>query len=159
MVLDRTDVRSTMASYGATTRPTATDFVPCEYVRFYDTEPQETTAGARTWYARGQNFVLAYTQVESGAEFARTNQRDEYMVFVPDRDGPSLEITAGAETANVAPYSIAFIPPGDSRIKVTGKRAGGAAVQRARRRPGRQVLECRVLCAAASERRAPRAVA
>jgi hypothetical protein len=120
MVLDRTDVRSTMASYGATPRPTATEFVPCEYVRFYDTAPQETTAGTRTWYVRGQNFVLAYTQVESGAEFARTNQLDEYTVFVPDRDGPSLEITAGAESANVAPYSIAFVPPGDSRIEVTG---------------------------------------
>src|SRR5438067_5863453 len=110
MVLDRTDVRSTMASYGATTRPTATEFVPCEYVRFYDTQPQETTDGARTWYARGQNFVLAYTQVESGAEFARKNQPDEYVVFVPDRNGPSLEITAGAESATVAPYSIAFVP-------------------------------------------------
>src|SRR6266849_6227494 len=98
MVLDRTDVRSTMASYGASTRPT-----PTEYVRFYDTEPQETTAGARTWYARGQNFVLAYTQAESGAEFARTNQLDEYTVFVPDRDGPSLEITASGGTVNVAP--------------------------------------------------------
>src|SRR5205823_12305241 len=120
MVLDRTDVRSTMASYGETTRPTATDFVPCEYVRFYDTEPQEMTTGARTWYARGQNFVLAYTQVESGAEFARTNQLDEYTVLVPDRDGPSFEITVGGDTVNVAPYSIAFVPPGDSRIKVTG---------------------------------------
>jgi hypothetical protein len=120
MVLDRTDVRSTLASYGATTRPMATDFVPCEYARFYDTEPREATAGTRTWYVRGQNFVLAYAQVESSAEFARTNQRDEYVVFVPDRDGPSLVITAGGETVNVAPYSIAFIPPGDSRINVTG---------------------------------------
>ena len=122
MVLDRTDVRSTMASYGATTRPAATEFVACEYARFYDTEPwvDKATTGARTWYVRGQNFVLAYTQVESGAEFARPNQRDEYVVFVPDRDGPSLEITAGDESANVAAYSIAFIPLGDSRIKVTG---------------------------------------
>src|SRR5438067_1183246 len=108
MVLDRTDARSTMASYGETTRPTATDFVPCEYVRFYDTEPQEMTTGARTWYARGQNFVLAYTQVESGAEFARTNQLDEYTVLVPDRHGPSFEIAVGGDTVNVAPYSIAF---------------------------------------------------
>ena len=120
MVLDRTDVRSTLVSYGASPRPTATEFVPCEYVRFYDTTPREMTAEARTWYARGQNFVLAYTQVESAVEFARTKQLDEYVVFVPDRDGPSLEISGGAESANVAPYSIAFIPPGDSRIKVTG---------------------------------------
>src|SRR5439155_12732135 len=62
----------------------------------------------------------AYTQVELGAEFARTNQLDEYTVFVPDRDGPSFEITVGGDTVNVAPYSLAFVPPGDSRIKVTG---------------------------------------
>src|SRR5216684_1757851 len=111
MVLDRTDVRSTMTSYGASTRPTPTDFAPCEYVRFYDMPPQETTAGTRTWYARGQNFVLAYTQVESGAEFVRTGQLDEYTGFVPDRGGPALEITAGGDPVNVAPYSIAFVPP------------------------------------------------
>ena len=122
MVLDRSDVRSTMASYGASTRPTPTDFVACEYVRFYDSQPQEITAdGSRAWYCRGQNFVLAYTQVESGVEFTRTNQPDEYTVFVPDRDGPSLDITAGSESANVPPYSIAFVPPGASRITVTGK--------------------------------------
>src|SRR4030081_3575177 len=119
MVLDRTDVRSTMYSYGAPTPPMPPDFLPCDYVPFYDTEPHETTTGARTWYVRGQNFVLAYTRVESSAEFARTNQRDEYVVFVPDRDGPSIEITAGGDSANVAPYSIACIPPGDSRIRVT----------------------------------------
>ena len=94
MVLDRSDVRSTLASYGASPRPTPTDFVACEYVRFYDEPPQETTDGSRTWYCRGQNFVLAYTQVQSGVEFTRINQADEYTVFVPDRDGPSLEITA-----------------------------------------------------------------
>ena len=121
MALDQSDVRSTMASYGASARPTPTDFAPCEYVRFYDTEPQETTDGSRTWYCRGQNFVLAYTQVESEVEWARTKQPDEYTVFVPDRDGPSLEITVGGETSNVPPYSLAFVPPGESRIKVTGK--------------------------------------
>lgn len=120
MVLDRTDVRSTLASYGASPRQTATEFVPCEYVRFYDTEPQESFAGAKTWYCRGQNFVLAYSQVQSDVEWARTNQKDEYVVFVPDRDGPSLEITSGGESASVPAYSIAFIPPGDSRIRVVG---------------------------------------
>jgi hypothetical protein len=89
-------------------------------MRFYDAQPQETTPGARTWFARGQNFVLAYTQVKTSAEFERRNQSNEYAVFVPDRDGPSLEISADGHTVNVAPYSIAFVPPGDSRIKVVG---------------------------------------
>ena len=95
MVLDRSDVRSTLTSYGASARPTPTDFVPCEYVRFYDTEPQEITPGSRTWYCRGQNFVLAYTQVESGVEFGRTSQPDEYTVFVPARHAYSHSDSVG----------------------------------------------------------------
>jgi len=120
MVLDRSDVRSSLASYGASPRPTATDFVPCEYVRFYDTEPQESSASARTWYARGQNFVLAYSEVVSTAEWVRTAHPDEYTVFVPDRDGPSLEITVDGSTSQLGPYSIAFVPPGESRIRASG---------------------------------------
>src|SRR5438105_4838002 len=82
MVLDRSDVRSSLASYGASPRSTATEFVPCGYVRFYDTPPQESTDAARTWYARGQNFVLAYSEVISGVEWSRTAQPDEYRGFV-----------------------------------------------------------------------------
>src|SRR5438034_1144476 len=120
MVLDRSDVRSSLASYGASPRSTATEFVPCGYVRFYDTPPQESTDAARTWYSRGQNFVLAYSEVISSVEWSRTAQPDEYTVFVPDRDGPSLEITVDGTTTNVGPYSIAFVPPGDSRIRANG---------------------------------------
>jgi hypothetical protein len=121
MVLDRSDVRSTMASYGATSRPQATEFAPCEYVRFYDTDPQESSAKARSWYARGQNFVLVYNRVESGAEFQRTGQKDEYVVLIPDRDGPSVEVAVDrGETAAIEPYTVSFVPPGDSTIRVTG---------------------------------------
>jgi hypothetical protein len=120
MVLDRTDVRSTMASYGASTRPSPTDFAPCEYVRFYDADPYETTALARTWYARGQNFVLAYSEVQPGAEFGRTAQLDEYVVLLPERDRATLEIAVNGATEQVGPYSISFVPPGDSRIRATG---------------------------------------
>src|SRR4051812_38796549 len=120
MVLDRSDVRSTMASYGATTRPQATEFAPCEYVRFYDTEPQVASASAKTWYARGQNFVLVYNRVEPGAEFQRTAQPDEYVILIPDRDGPSVQVTVDGSTTDVPPYTVSFVPPGDSQIRVTG---------------------------------------
>ena|SRR5579864_5771280 len=119
MVLDRSDVRSALASYGASPRPTATEFVPCEYVRFYGTEPQESSATAKTWYARGQNFVLVYSHAQPGAEFARTQQPDEYVVLLPDRDGAAVEITAGGVTSNVGAYTVSFVPPGESRVRVT----------------------------------------
>lgn len=120
MVLDRSDVRSTMASYGATNRPQATEFAPCEYVRFYDAEPRESSANAKTWYARGQNFVLVYNRVQPGAEFHRTLQPDEYVILIPDRDGPSVEVTVDGATTDVAPYTVSFVPPGESTIRVTG---------------------------------------
>src|SRR6202040_61392 len=95
-------------------------FAPCEYVRFYDSEPDETTASARTWYARGQNFVLAYSEVQPGAEFVRTAQLDEYVVLLPERDGATLEIAVGGAVNKVGPYTISFVPPGDSHIRATG---------------------------------------
>ncbi len=119
MVLDRTDVRSTMASYGSSTRPPATAYAPCEYVRFYGTEPQESSPTARTWYARGQNFVLAYSEVQPGAEFARGQQPDEYVILLPEREGAAVEVTADDGTTSVSAYSITFVPAGKSQIKVT----------------------------------------
>jgi hypothetical protein len=118
LVLDRTDVRSTMASYGASTRPPASEYAPCEYVRFYGTEPQDSTPHARSWYARGQNFVLVYSEVQPGAEFARADQPDEYVVLLPERDGATLEITSGGAATSVPTYSITFVPAGRSQLKV-----------------------------------------
>src|ERR671937_408453 len=95
-MLDRSDPRAAMASYGsAEGRPGATEFAPPDYVRFYGTEPQETAPGARTWYARAQNFIVAYSEVSPGAELERRGQVDE--------------------------YTVSFVPPGDSRIRVTGE--------------------------------------
>ncbi|MBV9133343.1 MAG: hypothetical protein JO318_11625, partial [Chloroflexi bacterium] len=103
MVLDRTDVRSTMSSYGASTRPPASAYAPCEYARFYGTEPQESSPTARTWYARGQNFVIVYSEVQPGAEFSRAQQPDEYVILLPERDGAAAEVTTEDGTTSVSP--------------------------------------------------------
>ena len=59
---------------------TATEFAAAEYAKFYETEPQESDRNGRTWYARGQNFIIAYTEAEPDATFTRSNQVDEYVV-------------------------------------------------------------------------------
>jgi hypothetical protein len=120
-MLDRSDPRAAMASYGsAEGRPGATDFAPPEYVRFSETEPQESAPHVRTWYARGQNFVVSYSEASAGAELARRGQVDEYVLLLRDPE-TSVEVTTADGTTRVDGYSISFVPPGDSTVRVTGQ--------------------------------------
>ena len=54
----------------------------------------------RSWYVRGQNFILAYSEAKPGATFARSKQPDEYAIMIPDKD-VSIEITVAGETVKV----------------------------------------------------------
>jgi hypothetical protein len=121
-MLDRSDPRASMSSYGATAtgRPPATEYARPEYVRFAGTEPQETGPGVRTWYARGQNFVLAYSEVSSGGELERPAQPDEYALLLPERE-PAVEVAVAGATERVEGYSISFLPPGASRVRALGE--------------------------------------
>ena len=112
---DTSDPRSALASAKPTAVPSPTTFAGAELGLFYDTPPQEQDANGRTWWARGQNFVLAYTDAAPGAVFARKGQRDEYVVIVPDPDTP-VSATAGAQTETVDGYSLVVMPPGDGMI-------------------------------------------
>src|ERR1700742_2890319 len=59
-------------------------FAAAEYVKFHDTVAAEESQSARTWYARGQNFVVAYTEAKPGAVLTRAEQVDEYVVLLPE---------------------------------------------------------------------------
>jgi hypothetical protein len=100
--------------------PTA--FSPASYCRFYDTPPREADQNGRVWYGRGANFLVAYTEAEQGGTFSRQGQIDEWAIIVPDRD-VHVEIETPAGKTIVEPYSIVFVPPGDSLVRVlTGGR-------------------------------------
>jgi hypothetical protein len=118
---DQSDPRTALASAASPAKPAATRFAAAEYGRFYDTPPQDDDAGGRSWYFRGQNFVLHYMEAEAGAVLAREDQADEYALMIPDA-GSEVEIEAGGETAVVAGGNLAFVPPGRSSVRVT--RAG-----------------------------------
>ena len=90
------------------------------YARFYETEPQQTSAKARTWFARGESFVTVYSEVESGAEFVRANQPDEFMLLLPDAAAGAV-VEWDGKTTILQGHSVTFIPPGASRIEMTGK--------------------------------------
>lgn len=90
-----------------------------EYAKFYETEPQVRTPEGSTWIARGQNFVVAYSELRDGALLARRDQPDEYALLLPDPE-TSVSIRTDRETVNVKGDSIAFVPPGMSEVRLTG---------------------------------------
>ncbi len=116
------DPRSKLASTTAGSAPygeagSALRFAAAEYVKFHDLPPRETGVAARTWYARGQNFVLAYTEAEAGAVLAREDQADEYVVLVPER-GVEVTVATPQESRTVAGHSLVIVPPGGSTVTV-----------------------------------------
>lgn len=90
---------------------------PASVVRWHEQPPQAETAGARSWIARGTNFVVEVTQAEAGARLARRAQPDEYMVLLVDA---AATIRAGGETMEAAAESVTIVPPGDSEVVLQG---------------------------------------
>ncbi|MBL0419926.1 hypothetical protein JI739_06160 [Ramlibacter sp. AW1] len=96
---------------------------PASVARWHDQAPQSEAPGARTWVARGANFVVAHSQAADGARLERRGQPDEYMLFLPEC-GATIE--AGGERLEVGPESLTIVPPGDSTVTVHG---GGQVVR------------------------------
>jgi hypothetical protein len=116
---DKSDPRSALASATKPAKP-VTDYFGAEYGRFYETEPQEKNAKANTWYARGQNNVVAYSEAEPGAVFRRDNQPDEYVVLIPEKE-TAIEIATAKGTEKIPGHVVTFVPPGASTVKVLTK--------------------------------------
>lgn len=111
---DKTDPRSSLSS----TSVVADKFAGTEYAKFYEMPPVEKSAEASIWYARGQNFIVAYVEASIGAEFIRRDQPDEYVVLLPDSAG-EVQITTSDDSMDVTGASIAFVPPGESIVRMT----------------------------------------
>ncbi|WP_316860574.1 hypothetical protein [uncultured Cohaesibacter sp.] len=109
---DKSDPRAALAP-AAAAKPKTGLIAEEQLATFYDTAPQLTDNNAKSWFVRGHNFVVVYSEVEPGGMLARTNQPDEYVVLLPT---VAARIEAGNETADVAGHSIAFVPPGESRV-------------------------------------------
>ena len=118
-----TDPRAGLAS--AKPGTTATAFAGAEYAKFHETAPREDDADGKTWYARGQNFIIVHREAKPGASLSRKGQVDEYVVLLPNK-GNSAVITWNGTSVTVPGYSVAFVPPGDSSVTLP---QGGRAVQ------------------------------
>src|SRR6186713_754262 len=95
------------APYAAKAGPT--EFAAAEYVKFHGIPPSEVLPGARTWYSRGQNFIVAYSEVTSETVFTRKNV-DESFAILMDKDSKAT-LSAPGEQKDVGGYTISILPP------------------------------------------------
>lgn len=111
---DTTDPRSALTQAHS---PHATHLAGADYIKFHQIPPAFDDKDGRSWYARGQNFVVAYTEAKAGALLRRTAQPDEYAVLLPDPD-TRVTVQAGGQTETMGSYRIAFVPSGASFVQV-----------------------------------------
>lgn len=113
---DTTDLRSALAP-AAAAKPADGVLHDAEYGLFYQDPPVDDDGNGQSWFARGQNFIVAYSDAKPGAVFERTGQTDEYMLLIPYEDTPAT-LTADGQTEQTQGYALAIMPPGDSRIEL-----------------------------------------
>jgi hypothetical protein len=111
---DKSDPRASLAGAPRAAAPHPV-YYGAEYGLFYRDPPQDDDGNGRTWYTRGQNFIVAYSEAAQGAVFARADQPDEYVALVPDRDTPVIA-SAGAQTEARDGYVLIVMPPGPGSV-------------------------------------------
>ena len=84
------------------------------HARHFAEAPQKTeTDGTKHWITRAANFVTVVSEAAEGAVLSRTDQADEYMVFVVTG---SAVIEAGKDRGAAGAETLSIVPPGPSRI-------------------------------------------
>jgi hypothetical protein len=113
-VNDPQDPRSRLANapYAVGSR-----FAPAQYSRFDTAAPHHAEPGSRTWYSHASNFVVAWSDAQSGAVFAREADVDEQLLVLPD-EGTVVEVSAGGERVRIGGKTVSFLPPGGSSVRV-----------------------------------------
>jgi hypothetical protein len=109
------DPRSKLAATAKGMGAASAGFADASYVLFHELPPAEIALQARTWYGRGQNYVVAYSEGEPGAVLERRGQVDEYMLVLPTA-GNGAVLEAAGERIELPGYSLAILPPGESRV-------------------------------------------
>jgi hypothetical protein len=95
---DPSDPRAVLDTAPSSSHPASASSYPADYVIFGNHPPAEEQDGTRHWYARGQNFVVGYSECAGSVTLRR----------------------AAGQTADAPARSLAVIPAGDSEITVSG---------------------------------------
>lgn len=121
------DPRSRLSTATVAPKPAQgrSGFSAAVYADWSTMAPQIEDAKQKTWLSRGQNFIVAYSEVKAGATLERRGQKDEYILLLPD-PGVNVALSAGTERKDIAGYTITIVPPGDSSVEV---KAGGRLVR------------------------------
>lgn len=117
------DPRNSLATAVA---PKPLGFGPAEYVSFQDEEPSAADDLQRTWWARGNNFYICYTDAMPGAVLVRTGQPDESVIVLPDPQTRAKITTGGGASAEVPGYTVSMVARGDSAVEIL---AGGPVIR------------------------------
>ncbi len=150
---DVSDPRSRLAqstTAAASAAPPAAGFAAAQFGRFYESEPQESGPAGRTWYTRGQNFIVAYSDAKPRRGL-RASGSVRRICRAGAGPGDIDHGHGGGETVSVPGHSLVIVPPGNSQVVVP---AGGRIVRlitHAVEGYRRQVRECDRLCDAAAE--------
>ncbi|WYK06153.1 hypothetical protein DWF04_020935 [Cereibacter sphaeroides f. sp. denitrificans] len=118
-MFDDSDPRKTLA--GKAEQSFSGPFCLPEIGQFAGAAPQDAGPGWRAWTLRSTNLVLRLVELDGTAEFARTAQLDEYMVFSTD---PEIRFTIATARGAVTDHPgnhLFILPPGDSRVRIDGR--------------------------------------
>lgn len=115
---DKNDPRAALKNKSNGSKASHSEFAAAKYVRMYETSPVESNSGTKTWWSRGQNFFVAYSEAADGETFTRKDQVDEYVVLLLDKSSQAI-VTWNDQKVDVEGFSLIVIPKGDSEVKVT----------------------------------------
>lgn len=117
---DSSDPRAALASATSTaSTPSSDSFAAADCARFYEEPAQREDATGKSWFIRSQNCIVAYTEALDGASFDHGSEQDEFVLLLPTPD-TTARVVSGGHAVDIEGFSIAFIPPGESRVEIKG---------------------------------------
>lgn len=84
-----------------------------ENLYFYKQDPVMELGGARTWYGRAQNLLIAYSKFNAGDSLEFAGSGHEYFVVLIEG---SVGVTSENGTGSATGPAQIIVPPGESRI-------------------------------------------
>jgi hypothetical protein len=93
---------------------------PGSFVQFCVGPPQKIEAdGTPTWIARGANFVVAMSLLESHGQLEQHDIPDESMLLLSS--AVPVTVSVGGVDKKITDEALAIVPPGSARITAHGK--------------------------------------